>query len=317
MVRTLYLVVLVGFAAHPVLAQGGFINQTAVAELLNRRAESLDGIPDVQYDYYVLYDTRGNNALARNEFYRNIGGGDTQLGLARSELVQMINRRLMRTVSIGDTVIVPTVFEVDFRAYSPFPRYYAGGRDFDKLFVMEKTIQAFAAYEYGKLTRWGIINTGNPDEVPTPNGRYNFNWREPYRVSTLSPPGEEWEMYWVINFHQERGMHVHQYEMPTGGPASHGCVRLVDTDAEWVYNWANTWETTATSDGVASIQARLVKPGTTVLVIGTEPRDRPQPFAYGDRYPHLLPVELPAHPYDVEPGTRQQVLWDRLRKRTG
>ena len=29
--------------------------------MLNRRAESLDDIPEVYYQYYALYNTRGNN----------------------------------------------------------------------------------------------------------------------------------------------------------------------------------------------------------------------------------------------------------------
>lgn len=316
MTRILPVALLLLALAAPSAAQSGFIDQEAVSELLNIRALSLDDIPDVHYNYYVLQNRRGNNAIARNTFYKLIGDGDTQRGRARAELVQMINRRLMRTLMIGDTIIVPTTFDLDFRAYTPFPRYYPGGRDFDKLFVMDKTIQAFAAYEHGQLMRWGIINTGNPEESPTPNGRYNFNWREPYRVSSLSPPDEEWEMYWVVNFYQERGMHIHQYEMPTGGPTSHGCVRLVDTDAQWVYEWVDTWKTSRKGDGLASAQGRLIQQGTTVLVIGTEPAVRPQPFDRLPRFPVLKRVELPAHPYDIPPGTKQQERFDQIRKNT-
>ena len=300
-------------AAASAAGQGGYIDQDAVAELLNHRSASIDLIPDVFYEYHVLENERGNDVLARNSFYRIIGNGNTQQGLRRAELVHMINRLLMRDVHIGDTIIVPTRFDLDFRAYSPFPRYYTGGRDFDKLFIMDKTIQAFAAYEYGRLMRWGIINTGNPDESPTPNGRFNFNWKEPYRVSTLSPPGEEWEMYWVVNFHLARGMHVHQYEMPTGGPMSHGCVRLVDADAEWLYNWVDTWKTSSGNDDISSITSRLITPGTTVLVIGTEPGTKPEPFLRKERYPELKRVELPTHPHDVPPGTIQQKRLDALR----
>lgn len=293
---------------------GGYIDQDAVADLLDLRFESLDHVPEVFYKYHVLKNKRGNSALARNAFYRIIGGGDTRLGSHRSMVVEMINRRLMQTYTVGDTIIYPTEFELDFRAYSPFPRYYPGGRDFDKLFIMDKTIQAFAAYEYGQLMRWGIMNTGDPDETPTPYGRYNFNWREEYRVSSESPDDEPWEMYWVMNFHQSKGMHVHQYEMPTGGPLSHGCVRLVDADAKWVYHWANIWQTTSSSEGIASVGAKILKQGTTVLVIGQEPDGKPQPFQFGRRYPVLKRITLPAHPYDIPPGTPQQVRFDKIRE---
>ncbi len=293
---------------------GGYIDQDAVADLLDLRFESLDHVPEVFYKYHVLENKRGNSALARNAFYRIIGDGDTRLGSHRSMVVEMINRRLMQTYTVGDTIIYPTEFELDFRAYSPFPRYYPGGRDFDKLFIMDKTIQAFAAYEYGQLMRWGIMNTGDPDETPTPYGRYNFNWREEYRVSSESPDDEPWEMYWVMNFHQSKGMHVHQYEMPTGGPLSHGCVRLVDADAKWVYHWADIWHTTSSSEGIASVGAKILKQGTTVLVIGQEPDGKPQPFQFGRRYPVLKRITLPAHPYDIPPGTPQQVRFDKIRK---
>jgi len=308
----LMLVLIVG-STGIAAAQGGFIDQEAVADLLNHRAEALDDIPEVFYEYYVLNSSSGNNVIARNNFYKIIGQGDIDVGRARALLTEMLNRRLMQNTNIGDTLVIPTRYDLDFRAYSPFPRYYTGGREFDKLFIMDKTTQAFAAYEYGQLVRWGIINTGNPEESPTPAGRYNFNWREEYRVSSLSPPGEEWEMYWVVNFYQERGMHVHQYEMPTGGPLSHGCVRLVDADAQWVYNWADTWKTTARGNGIGSGSGRILEQGTTVLVIGKEPDDHPHPFEYKNRYPVLQRIALPAHPYDVPPGTPQQAHFDKMR----
>jgi len=316
---TQFVLILLGITHIPiatVLAQGGYIDQEAVVEILNLRAEKLGDIPEVFYDYYVLTNDRGNSAMARNEFYKMIGDGNAHRGRDRAELIQMTTRRLMQTYQVGDTIIVPTTFDLDFRAYSPFPRYYNGGRGFNKLFIMDKTLQAFAAYEYGELVRWGIINTGNPEETPTPYGRYNFNWQEEMRISSESPPDEDWEMYWVMNFHVAKGMHVHQYEMPTGGPMSHGCVRLVDADAEWLYHWGDTWTTTSSSKGIASVGARILKQGTTVLVIGTEPKDKPQPFALGDRYPTLKPVELPHHPYDVPPGTRQQEIFDQRRQQS-
>ena len=269
--------------AAPAAAQG-FYDQAALEEILGRRAESLNGLPEVYYNYHVLQDDRRQNTvIARTNLYHAIGDGDVRLGKRRAELVWLLNRTILPEVALGDTLVVPDQFDLDIRAYSPFPRYWPGARQFDKLFLIEKGVQAWAAYEYGQLVRWGIVNTGSA-ESPTPTGRYNFNWKEEYRVSSLSPPGEPWEMYWVFNFHDPRGIHIHQYEMPTGGPTSHGCVRLVDADAEWIYHWADAWETTL-GDGFGSNRGRLLEPGTTVLVLGEDPAGLPRPFTFKKRYP--------------------------------
>jgi hypothetical protein len=297
----------------PVLpsAGQGYINQAEVETILNRRVDDLSQLPEVHYNYFVLYSSRNNAVLARNTLYNIIGDGDVDRGRERAKLVELLNRRLITTMAVGDTIILPTHYELDFRAYSPFPHFYAGGAEFDKLFIIDKSVQAWGAYEYGNLVRWGIVNTGSEDNR-TPNGRFNFNWKTEFRVSSHSPPGEPWEMYWVFNIHLERGIHIHQYEMPTGGPISRGCVRLINDDAIWIYNWATPWTTTNGHD-FSSIGARLIRQGTTVLVIGDDPVGYPHPFEYEPLYPRLTQIELPAHPFDVPPGTAQQVRFDRLR----
>lgn len=312
--RLVFLALILALASFSVKAAYGqaYINQTEIESLLNDNQGELDELPEVYYDYYVLQNSRGNSVLARNQFYKVLGEGDMQLGMTRAKLVELLNRSLLHELNVGDTLVVPTEFELDFRAYSPFPRYYPGARSFDKLFIIDKGVQAWAAYEYGQLARWGIVNTG-AEEYPTPNGRFNFNWKEEYRVSSLSPPGEPWEMYWVYNFHDARGIHIHQYAMPTGGPTSRGCVRLIDADARWIYDWADPWTTSTGTVGVESRTGRIIEQGTTVLVIGDDPEGHPHPFDYKKRYPVLKHIDLPAHPYDVEPGTPQQVHFDRLR----
>ena len=57
---------------------------------------------------------------------------------------------------------------------------------------------------------------------------------------------------------------------------------------------------------------RIIKQGTTVLVIGQDPEDAPVPFLAGET-PVLRRIELPDHPYDVPPGTDQQKRFDKLR----
>ncbi len=306
------LLLLAGSGASPALAQGYF-DQYAIEDILSRRVDNLDDLPEVYYEYAVLEHPSGNSVIARNRFYSRIADGDAEKGRERAQLVELLNRQTIENTPLGDTLVVPTRYGLDFRAYAPFPRYYPGAHSFRKLFIIHKEVQAFAAYEYGKLARWGVVNTGDPDSTATPTGRFNFNWKEKERVSTMSPPGEEWTMRWVFNFHAARGIHIHQYSMPTGGPTSHGCVRLIDADARWIYDWAEPWETTRGHIGPSSGRGELLDPGTTVLVVGDDPSGTPQPFEYKTRYPVLKRVDLPNSPYDVSPGTSQQKMWDRVR----
>ncbi len=120
-------------------------------------------------------------------------------------------------------------------------------------------------------------------------------------------------MYWVVNFYLERGIHMHQHEMPAGGPTSRGCVRLIEADAQWVYDWVRTWKATAEVEGRLSAEGQLIRLGTTVLVIGTEPAGVPLTFSRYRGQPTLTMAELPEHPYNVEPGSPQQVWLDKLR----
>ena len=78
--------------------------------------------------------------------------------------------------------------------------------------------------------------------------------------------------------------------MPTGAPASHGCVRMILGDAQWIYNWADPWVTTSGSGerGLGTAAGRILQQGTTVLVLG----DGEEPSAAPERFVdiHAVPV---------------------------
>ncbi|MEP0548070.1 MAG: L,D-transpeptidase [Rhodothermales bacterium] len=282
--------------------------QKNIADVIERRDGDLDDIPAVYYDYHVVESD--SRLEARLKLYR-------MYGEENKGLLQILNRNDLENLRPGDTLVVPTDLTLDFRAYSPFPRYYPGAREIDKLVVLDKSIQGYAAYEWGKLARWGMINTGT-ESARTPSGRFNVNWKQDYRVSTLSPGynnpsnDELWEMYWVMNIHEARGIHLHQYALPMGGPASHGCIRMSDPDARWLYAWTDTWEKTG-GDAISSVGATIHEQGTIVLVIGHDIVGTPSPFLYREEYPVVKRVRLPASPYDVPAGTPQQEQFDRLR----
>ena len=103
-----------------------------------------------------------------------------------------------------------------------------------------------------------------------------------------------------------RSIHLHQYAMPSGGPTSHGCMRLVDSDARWMYEWTEAWKTTAGGTGIQSRRGRVTQQGTMVLVLSDEPAGNPRPFRFKKRYPTLKRVDLPVRPCAVPPGSLQQ-----------
>ena len=152
---------------------------------------------------------------------------------------------------------------------------------------MDKTTQTWAAYARGHLVRWGPASTGAAVS-PTPTGRFAMNWREMERESTAAPPGETWLMRYVMNIDAARGIHLHQYDVvPTGPPEGHGCVRMVEADARWLWNWSDE------------------DPRRTVVIVqGTEPPGAPVRFTYASGSPRRVLVALPADPMAVPRGDR-------------
>jgi hypothetical protein len=308
--RRLLLAALFVTLAPAALAQPNRLyDQEEVGDLLYAVEDSLETLPVVTYRYHVLQHPTDNSVFARARLYTEVGDGDVRAGRERLGIVEFFNYVRVTNLGIGDTLVMPSHLDLDHRAYAPFPRHYPGAAELDKLFIIHKGVQAWAAYEHGRLRRWGLVNTGAPG-YRTPAGRFNFNWQELERVSSESPPGERWLMRWVFNFHNERGIHVHQYSMPRSGPASHGCVRLITADARWIYDWADPWVTT---NGQGAKGGRVLEQGTMVLVLGDEPDGRPRVFDHTPSGPVRRVVELPEDPWSVPPGTPQQEAWDRRR----
>ena len=289
-----------------------YFSQAWLIDTMERRTGSLDQVPYVRYRYHVIPE--GLNRLrARLHLYSLFGNRDVV-----KPLLWLLNRNDLESLYPGDTLIVPSQFALDFRAYSPFPRYYPASRTMEKIVILDKSIQAWGAYYYGELQRWGIISTGIQSNR-TPSGRFNINWKQEYRVSTLSPgvinpaaSNELWEMYWVMNVHESRGIHMHQYALPTSGPASHGCIRMLEPDAIWLFNWTDVWNKTG-GDEISSVGATINSQGTMVLIIGHDINGPPSPFMYRDGYPVQMMVHLPPDPFDVPAGTPQQEYFDRRR----
>jgi hypothetical protein len=199
------------------------------------------------------------------------------------ELLEMINRRdrehLIRADPPVPGLIVPAAWNSDPLAYSPFPPAWPAAEAHPKVIVVHQPMQAFAAYEYGRLIRWGPVSTGRK-ETPTPEGAFHLTWRARSRRST---DNQDWLLEWYFNFVNARGVSFHLFDLP-GYPASHACVRLLLRDAQWLYGWGEQWKLDATGRAVTA-------QGTPVLIQGTYAFGTPAPWLSLD--PPPAPLGLP------------------------
>jgi hypothetical protein len=179
------------------------------------------------------------------------------------ELIEKLNRSDRGNLIRLKRIVVPDRWDLDELAYSPLPITYKPAQRFSKAMVVYKPGQVFGAYQRGKLVRWGPVSTG-AQSSPTPGGLFHLNWKATLKRSTVN---RGWLLPWYFNFQNKRGHSFHTYELP-GRPASHGCIRLLDRDASWIYNWGEQWEL-----GPRGWEIRAQ--GTPVLIVGEYNHDNP------------------------------------------
>lgn len=205
------------------------------------------------------------------------------------DVLEMLNRRdrehLIRADPPVPGLIVPAEWHSDPLVYSPFPSTWPAAETYPKAIVVHQPMQAFAAYERGRLVRWGPVSTGRK-ETPTPDGAFNLTWRARSRRST---DNEDWLLEWYFNFVNERGVSFHLFDLP-GHPASHACVRLLLRDAQWLYGWGVQWQ-------VDESKRTIVAKGTPVVIHGRYGFGNPAPWLSLDAL--SVPLGLPSMPYDV------------------
>lgn len=170
--------------------------------------------------------------------------------------IAALNRIDTDHIKTRDTLVVPNEFKATFMDYTPFPRKLDNLAEVPKTVIFSYPIQAYGVYEKGNLVKWGPTNMGKKS-AQTPRGLFFTNWKGRKVTSTVD---DEWILNWNFNIHNTGGVGWHQYALP-GYPASHSCLRLLDADAQWLYNWADQW--------VISNDKKTVKvKGTPVIVYG-------------------------------------------------
>jgi len=204
---------------------------------------------------FEAYTVRGAKSIAELE---------SKYGKDGFEAILKINRVDRRHVTSVATLMVPAE-KTPLLALAPFPAELDAVSHVGKMIVVSRQVQAFGAYESGKLVYWGPTSTGK-SASPTPAGLYSTNWRA---KETRSSINSSWRLPWYFNLDNIHGVAFHQYDLP-GVPASHGCVRLLEQDAQWVFNWAEQWILAGERNSIAAY-------GTPVLIFGN--------YSYGAQAP--------------------------------
>ena len=204
------------------------------------QAQSLWPVPSEDRISYVVH-TRAKKAA---------GLPDPTDGLTPQQLsiLEKLNRVNVARLKRLPMMVMPATWVDDELAYSPFPQSYEWAADKPKALVVDQVAQAYAAYQYGSLVHWGPVSTG--DNGQTPSGLFNLSWRSRGHTSSVDP---SWYLEWYFNFIPSRGIAFHKYSLP-GRAASHGCVRMLERDAQWLFEWGEAPRTGAK--------------GTPVLVLG-------------------------------------------------
>ncbi len=184
----------------------------------------------------------------------------------RLQLLEKLNRCDRDVLPKLETIVIPLDWDRDEADYSPLPKKLAWAQQLESFVLVHAPMQAFAAYEYGELVRWGPISSGGRNSQ-TPAGAYFLNWKSKGRSSTVN---RNWFLRWYFNFENSTGRSFHQYALP-GLPESHGCIRLLARDAQWMYEWGRSWKLDARGVNVEAF-------GTPVIIIGEYDFDSPPPW---------------------------------------
>jgi hypothetical protein len=180
---------------------------------------------------------------------------ESRLGADAFAAMLKMNRIDKRHIHAGDSLVIPDA-SVDLMNIAPFPVQLEIARNIPKLVLVSRRVQAFGAYESGRLVRWGPTSTGKKS-TPTPAGLYHANWKARKRRSSVD---QSWILPWCFNLGDTAGISFHQFDLP-GYPASHGCVRLLEEDARWIYDWAEQWT-------LSKIDHSILAFGTPVVIFG-------------------------------------------------
>ena len=143
--------------------------------------------------------------------------------------VEKINN-LGRKYFLGHKLIIPKDTFVA-KNYCPVEKIRIDYLNTDSIIIVDRIKNLFSVYKHGLLIYWGPITRAKTMKYTVP-GRFQIRnkWRLIYSRKYGNAP-MPYALHIIGNVCSHIGAMV-------GHPDSHGCVRLLEGDAIWLYNWA-------------------------------------------------------------------------------
>ena len=128
--------------------------------------------------------------------------------------------------------------------YSSQPFITTSKPPFNKLLEVNISTKRMYAYQNGKLVNTFLVSAGAPG-TPTPIGQFKIYAKYPTQnISGYNANGSSYylpNVQWIDDFYQSDAIVGNNWSPTTyfgSINSSHGSVGIVNSDAEWIYNWA-------------------------------------------------------------------------------
>lgn len=213
---------------------------------------------DQQFFAYDATDSSGVNVVIENE--NGINKLVTYRATGTNKEKTFYNVYENKVATVDKIVSTLTSFSVDESVYNivvtdldhdgqdeivSVPANRLEGPDNDKHIIVDISDQRLFAYEQGLLATSFFISSGTT-WFPTPLGNHSVLAKKPIVDYTWSYGVGNPENYsmgntpWNLMFKNHYYIHSAPWHNNFGERMSHGCVNASTTDAEWIYNFADT-----------------------------------------------------------------------------
>ena len=157
--------------------------------------------------------------------------GDTLWKITRGKqrlcnIIKRINR--VDELHLRGRILIPTNL-LEAKNYIPIPKNLKELRYYKKILIIYLKKQYFGFYRLGELIFWGPVSSGKKGHS-TPTGKFKILWK----VKKYYSKKYKASMPYALCLSNKLGIFLHAQALP-GRPASHGCIRVLKTDAKRLF----------------------------------------------------------------------------------